>query len=442
MSGGVIAGVRITHETASVDTIDAACHLDQTELVEELLARDGVCEAFALQTCNRAEAYVVASDPATGRAALERWVDPLPEEAVRWSTHEASLRHLLRVAAGLESLVLGEDQIIGQVREAYADARGVGALGEVLEDALLKAIHVGERARTETAINEGVVSIGSAAVSMVAHEREINGASALVIGAGEMGTLAARALSRYDLSGLVVANRTRSRAERVAADLPIAAEARSLDGLEEAVAGVDVVIAATGSDDPVLDAGAFDPGTCVVDLAKPRDIDPASDAAESVTVHDLDDLERVTERTEAQRAAAASRVEAMVERELDHLLEQFKRGQADDVIGGMYAGAERVKRAEVATALSKLEAQGGLTDDQRETVEAMADALVGQLLAAPTRSLREAAAEDDWETINAAIQLFDPTDDGDGETPRPPEGVSPDGSSEMPPGIAARLDDD
>ncbi|ADJ14613.1 glutamyl-tRNA reductase [Halalkalicoccus jeotgali] len=434
---GVITGVRVTHETASVDTIDEACRPDGNELIETLLAREGVTEAFALQTCNRSEAYVVSDDIATGRRALGPWTEELPDGAATWSGHEESLRHLLRVAAGLDSLVVGEDQIIGQLKEAYAEARGIGALGEILDDALLKAIHVGERARTETAINEGVVSLGSAAVSLITGEREIDGASALVIGAGEMGTLAAQALSRYDLSELVVANRTRSRAERIAEELPVNAEARSLDGLETVLSGVDVVIAATGSDEPVLDAGTFDPQTCVVDLAKPRDIERDSETDASVTLYDLDDLETVTERTAAKRAAAASTVETMIDRELEHLLGQFKRKQADDAISGMYEGAQHIKRSEVTTALAKLESQGGLTDDQRETVEAMADALVGQLLSAPTKSLREAAAEDDWETINTAIQLFDPTE---GATRA--ETIGPDSSEGVPPEVAARIEDD
>lgn len=440
MNGGVITGVRITHETASIDEIDAACTLEQRAVITDLTEREGVREAFALQTCNRAEAYVVASDGASGRAALDRWVADLPDEIVVWSDHEASLRHLLRVATGLDSLVLGEDQIIGQLREAYTEARGVGAIGEILEDALLKAIHVGERARTETTINEGVVSLGSAAVSMVATEREIDGANALVIGAGEMGTLAAQALSRYDLSKLVVANRTGSRAERVTAELSVDAEARSLDSLSEVIGDADIVIAATGSDEPILGSELLSGrGKCVVvDLAQPRDVDPDAKGIESVSVHDLDDLEGVTQRTRAKRAAAAAQVETMIDRELEHLLEQFKRRQADDVIAGMYEGAERTKRTEVTTALSKLEAQGGLSDEQRETVEAMADALVGQLLSVPTKSLREAAAEDDWETINTAIQLFDPTE----ESSKPPESISPAESGEMPPEIAARLEDD
>ena len=441
MSGGVITGIRIAHDTASVDAIEAACDPDQRRLVEQLLAHEGVSEAFCLQTCNRAEAYVVTPDEAAGRAALEPRVSELPTAAVRWTGHEESLRHLLRVAAGLESLVLGEDQIIGQFREAYADARDAGAIGTVLEDALLKAIHVGERARTETAINEGVVSLGSAAVALAAAERPLGEATVLVIGAGEMGTLAAQSLDRHDLERLLVANRTLSRAEHVASEVSVDAEAVPLAALSTTIDSADVVITATGSAEPILDPALLEASgeTLVIDIAKPRDVHPESDAVEGVVVRDLDDLETVTERTEARRAAAAREVESMIDRELDHLLGQFKRKQADEVIGAMYEGAEMAKRQELSTALSKLESQGGLSDEQRETVEAMADALVSQLLAAPTHSLREAAAEDDWETINTAIQLFDP--EFETGAVGSPGGVDP-AEAAMPPEVAARLEDD
>lgn len=442
MSGGVVTGARITHDTASVDTIEAACARDQGALVEDLLACEGVTEAFALQTCNRAEAYVVAGDEATGRAALEPWLADPFESAVVRTGHEASLRHLMRVTAGLESLVLGEDQIIGQVKHAYADAREGGAIGEVLEDALLKAIHVGERARTETAIDEGVVSLGSAAVELAAAERDLADATALVIGAGEMGTLAAQSLARYDVARLLVANRTVPRAEHVASEIGTDAEAVPLGALGTMFGETDIVVTATGSDEPILDPATLESSgeTTVIDIATPRDVPPEADDIEAITVHDLDDLETVTEQTRDRRAAAADHVETMIDRELDRLLEQFKRNQADEIIGAMYEGADRAKQRELQTALSKLEAQGGLTDEQRETVAAMADALVGQLLAAPTKSLREAAAEDDWETINTAIQLFDP-EFADGSV-TPSDGVDPADAEDVPPEIAARIEDD
>jgi glutamyl-tRNA reductase len=330
--------------------------------------------------------------------------------------HEASLEHLIRVACGLESLVLGEDQIIGQVRRALVTAREAGGVGAVLEDAITKALHVGERARDETEINEGVVSLGSAAVELA--ERELGDLSdedALVVGAGEMGTLAVRALDG-EVASLTVANRSPERAEHLAGDIEeTPARAVGLAALPEATRTAGLVLTATGSDEHVLDAERLSAAgeTFVVDLASPRDVTPAADDLDDVTVRDLDALEDVTDRTRESRAEAAAQVEAMVDEEFDHLISQYKRKRADEVISAMYESAERVKAQELDTAFEKAD----FDEEEREIVESMADAVVNQLLAAPTRSLREAAQQDDWSTINTALQLFDP-DFG-------PEDVSP-----------------
>ena len=161
---GAITGVSVAHDAATVDEIEAAGGDGVRATVSDLLAREGVEEAFALQTCNRSEAFVVTDHTGDGHAALDSFAPTVRGGAVQRFDHEGSLRHLMCVAAGLESLVLGEDQIIGQVRDAYEESRAAGGVGPVLEDAVTKAIHVGERARTETSINEGVVSLGSAAV--------------------------------------------------------------------------------------------------------------------------------------------------------------------------------------------------------------------------------------------------------------------------------------
>ncbi len=407
---GVISGVSVSHGDATVDEIDAATNDDVSGAVSSLLTKEGVDEAFALQTCNRAEAYVVTESVADGRRALEGFAPDVRDGALTPMDHEESLRHLMRVAAGLESLVLGEDQIIGQVKDAAEATRKAGGLGPVLEDALTKAVHVGERARTETAINEGAVSLGSAAVDLAASEVDVESATALVVGAGEMGTLTAHSLARADVDRLVVANRTLDTAATVAEEVPADADVVGLDVLGDAVADADVVIAATGSDDPVVDAatvaGAGE--TFVVDIAQPRDVSPDAAAVDGVTVRDIDDLESVTQATRERRESAARRVETMIDEEFERLIAGYKRRQADEAISAMYESAETVKQREVDTALAKLESQGSLTDDQRETVSALADALVGQLLAAPTKSLRDAAAEDDWATIQTAMRLFDP----------------------------------
>lgn len=410
---GVITGFSVAHGHADLDAIELACATQDTSVVESLLEQSSVTEAVCLQTCNRSESYVVTESPDAGREALQSVVSEVPSDAVRELGHEESLRHLMRVSCGLESIVLGEDQILGQLREAYLTARSIDAIGPMLEEALTKALHVGEQARTETAINEGIVSLGSAAVRLAAQNIELENASALVVGAGEMGTIAAGSLAT-EVDRVVIANRTIPHAEHVAGTLDIDAGAIGLDGLPEALAESDVVVSATGSDGPVIDRSmlARAGSTLLIDIAQPRDIAPDVDERSGVTLCDLAALKSITDETTANRRAAAEAVEAMIDEEIERLLTQYKRKRADEVIAAMYEGAETVKQRELSTALSKLESAGDLTDEQRDAVESLADALVGQLLAAPTKSLRDAAECDDWSTINTALQLFNPRFDG------------------------------
>ena len=406
----VVVGVSVAHDHARIDEIETAA-TDEKRRLEDLQIRDPVRETYALETCNRVEAYVVVDDPMVGQAVLAESLPELRADAVRLMDHEESLRHLMRVACGLESLVLGEDQILGQVKDAYETARGVGTLGPTLEEVVTKAIHVGERARTETAINEGSVSLGSAAVELAEVELDdLSSASALVVGAGEMGTLTARALAAAEIKELTVANRTVARAEHVADEVAVdEAGAVGLDALENQLAAVDLAVTATDSPEPVIEpAHVSETNILLVDIARPRDVAPAVAECEGVAVRDLDSLEAATAETREHRREAAEAVETLVDEEFDRLLDQCKRRRADDAIAAMYEGAEYVKGTELERAFDRLETKGELTDEQREVVESLADALVYQLLAAPTKSLREAAVEDDWTTIHTALQLFDP----------------------------------
>ena len=306
----LVSGVRVTHDRADVAAIEAASVADPDDRIDELLERDGVTEAAVVQTCNRVEEYVAADSAATGRAALSTFPD-LPEEAVVAMDHAESLRHLLRVAAGLESQVLGEDQILGQVRDAYALADERGALGDVLEPAFLKAIHVGERARTETAINEGTVSLGSAAIDLAAEQRGLVDATVAVIGAGEMARTVAKSLPDA-VAGVRILNRSTDRAERLAAVVAPPAITDGLDAIPAHLADADVVFSVTASDEPILDADAVAGAgeTLLVDLAQPRDVTAGAADHEGVTVRDLDGLRTVTETTHEERKEAAREVEA------------------------------------------------------------------------------------------------------------------------------------
>lgn len=400
---GIISGVSVAHAHASVEDLETAAADSQRDALESLLAHETVEEAFVLQTCNRVEGYVVTEDGDTD--ALTLFTEGVPDDSLLRMGHEESLRHLLRVAAGLESIVLGEDQILGQVRTAYEDARAVGGIGTVLEDGITKAIHVGERARTETAINEGSISLASAAVGLAAEECDLAGETGLLVGAGEMGTLAAKSLAE-EVDRLLIANRTIPHAEHLADVVDVEASAVPLEAIDTAVGEARVVVTATASTDQVFDTGTLATAgeTFVLDIAQPRDVPPGADNVPDVTVCDMDTLESLTDETRRQRQVAAEAVESMVDDEFDNLLNQYKRKRADQVISAMYESADHVKASELSTAFSKLD----LDDDQQEIVESMADAIVSQLLAAPTQSLRDAAEEDDWSTINTALQLFDP----------------------------------
>ncbi len=412
----VVSGVRVTHREVSVAELENAAYEDPQARVRDLLGQEPVNEAFVFQTCNRIEEYVVTETPQAGQAVLADFSD-LEAVDVTETGHEASLRHLLRVAAGLESQVLGEDEVLGQFRSAYTETAESGGIGPVLEAALLKAIHVGERARTETSINEGIVSLGSAAVELATQKCDLTGATAVIVGAGSMAERIAASLSGIALSELRIVNRTVENAAALAAEVSMEPAIAGLDELPTHLAAADVVITSTGSRLPVIDeAAATGIGdTVLIDLGQPHDIAADVRSLPEPEVFDLDDLTAVTANTHAERADAAESVEAIVDEEFDLLMDQYKRKRADAVIAGMYRGAERMKEREVSRALARLDEHMALSDESQEIVEELADSLVNQLLAVPTKSLRDAAAEDDWETIVAAIELFDPEVDDPAE---------------------------
>ena len=433
MTPATISGLSVSHRTASIEAIERVSGGDPAAVAARLAAADPVDEVFVLETCNRFEAYVVTPTPASGAAVLGSLVASLDADAAIQLGHEESLRHLLRVAAGLESVVIGEDQILGQLKRAIEDARRRGALGALLEPGLMKAVHVGERVRATTGINEGVISMGSAAVQLAASEQPLTDAHIAVVGAGEMAGLIVAALADTGAAQIEIVNRTLPHAEHLAARAGGPAVARPLTALDAAVTRADVVFSATGADGYLLSpTGMRDAPTVIVDASQPRVVDPAVGVATEAVVYDMDDLDAVTSSTTSSRAAAAREAEAVIDEELEHLLYLYKRRRADAAISTMYEAAAAVRDREVATAMNRL---GDAEDvETEEVIASMADAIIGQLLAAPTRSLRDAAVEDDWETIQTAMTLFDPNfsraavdeEVTEAEAPQPsgpPEGV-------------------
>jgi glutamyl-tRNA reductase len=360
-------------------------------------------EAVALSTCNRTELYLVAGDPDTARErALSELtaLSGLPPDELEGSlysmTDEAAAIHLCRVAAGLDSMVRGEGQILGQVRAAYEASQAAGASGPVLHRLFRHALRAGKRVRTETGIAENPASIASAAVELV--ERvfgELGGTRLLVLGAGKMGEQTALGLIARGATDVVVANRSPVRAEAVATRF--GARASGLEDLEEQLAAADVVVASTSSDgylvkpDQVERALRDRPGRPIffVDIAVPRDVDPDVDRLEGCYRYDVDDLDRVVAHGSDGRAADTAHAEAIVLEEAEAFRAWRLSRDVVPAIASLRALAESIRRDEMARAESRL---GDLSPTERRAIEAMTSRIVEKLLHLPTVRLKEAAA--------------------------------------------------
>lgn len=382
----------------------------ERRLRERLIDARGVEEAIAVRTCQRVELY------ARGDRASEVVVDVLADEidvgarTIVRLTGEEAVTHLFRVAAGLESGVLGEDEILGQLRGSYHRASEAGALGSALDTIALKALRVGERARAETGIGEGAVSLGSVTADL-AEERlgGLEGASVAVLGAGEVAELVVAAIARRPerLGRVVVANRTLSGAEALADRVD--GEAVPLELLPDALSGIDLLVSATGAAETVLSRGDLEGvDLLAIDLANPRDVDPTAGGLPGIELLPLDAvLSARTDGIESRRRAIPS-VERIVNEERRRLRRQLRAERVDELLSEIYSRAHEIREAELTEALSTLEAMDEpFTERQEATLREFSVALVNTLLHPKTAALRQAAASGDRETVDAWLRLLD-----------------------------------
>jgi len=410
-----IKGLLVTHKRAELSDLESLCEPTADGLRERLL-REGADEAYVLQTCNRAEFYVSGAS----REALEELADDLcvREGTERYAGHTEAARHLMRLASGLESMVVGEDEIIGQMRDAYHDASDDGSLGGPLDTAVLKALHVGERARSETSINEGNASMGSAAVEMARENLgSLEGVKVVVVGAGEMGELVARSLAERDAGydEVLVANRTYDTASRLADE--IGGEPVRFGEITGQLEETDILVTATGAPHMIFDGtdlGGHD--LVVLDLANPRDVAGDAAKAEGVDLIDIDDLAGVSDSSVEERRRASKEVEAMIDEEIEVLREKMKEKRAMEMLSKIYTRAEEIRSEETREAIRKLETGGrNLDDREREVIDDLTNSLVNQLLSTPTEALKNAAQDEDYETLRSASEIFRVENESDDE---------------------------
>jgi glutamyl-tRNA reductase len=372
-------------------------------------------EAVCLSTCNRTELYLVDPDR---EAAEARAVAALLGDEVELyrMTDEAAALHLFRVAAGLDSLVPGEGEILGQVKDAYE----AGAHGPVLDRLFREALRVGKKVRTETAINESPASVSSAAAALAQQVfGDLTGCRVLLVGAGEVSELAARALAARGATIGAVTSRTQANAEKLAD--AFGSHAVPFDRLGSELEHSDVVVSSTGSAEPILSRGQVPDRKgrplFVIDLAVPRDVDPGLAELEDCYLYDIDDLQAVVRESLNGRRREAERAEAIVEHEAERFRDWQASLQVVPAIASLRQRAELIRSGELAKAESRLE---GLSDSERRTVESLTTQIVNKLLHLPIVRLKQAAAAEGSGYVEVAKDLFGLPDDENADSRRKP----------------------
>jgi len=410
-----IVCVGISHRQAPIAVREriAVAASEAAGRLRTLNALPGVREVFLVSTCNRLDIFAAVDDPQAG-AAIRASLDAAAAQHARCLSGEDALRHLFRVAASLDSMVVGEAQILGQLKEAVSQAQKAGTLGPALQRACAAACAAAKRVRSETFVARGPVSLSSIAAELSRKVLgDLRGRTALLVGAGEMGRLAGRELRAAGVSDFVIANRGRLRAEELAAE--IGGTQTSLDGVPALLERADIVVSCTAATRHLLTKEMVERALparrhrplLLVDLAMPRNIEPRINDLPDVYLYDLDDLERVATQNRDLRAAEVVKAEEIVEEELRALLASQNERETAPVLARLRAHAGEIACGEVSRTLSSL---GTLDERQRRCVEAMATAIVNKLLHAPTLRLRAEAAlrgpAEDRHLSQAVSELF------------------------------------
>jgi glutamyl-tRNA reductase len=394
-----------------------------------------VAEALLVSTCNRVEVYGVGkpgadpTGPVRAFLASQRGVKPAVVADVLYDHRgSAAVRHVFSVASALDSLVLGEAQILGQLKTAYSVAGEAGTSGPLLGRCLERAFGVAKRVRTETAIARGAANVSTVAVDLAKRVfGDLTGKSVLVIGAGKMSRLAARHLYTSGAHRIVVTNRSPEKAEALAAEID--GIAQPWDDLERLLVDADVVISSTGARQPILTRPLFKRVTkarrwrqlVVIDIAVPRDAEPEIGELDGVYVFDIDDLEKVVAANLAERAKAAEHAGRIVEHEAGQFEHWLRTQGVVPTIRALRERFARVAEGELQKSLDQLSRREHTPAQQREVMQRTVQLVINKLLHQPTAALREAPPDEAGLRAEILCQLFDlsPSDSDEPREPQP-----------------------
>ncbi|MDC8746108.1 glutamyl-tRNA reductase [Xanthomonas campestris] len=400
----------LNHQTAPVDLRERAAFAGDAlpRALDSLRTLPQVREAALLSTCNRTELYAMADDPQTLVAWLDTHAPGLSGYLYQHRDAEA-VRHLFRVATGLDSMVLGEPQILGQVKDAWAVARAHGALGSGLDRLFQQTFSVAKRARTDTRVGANPVSVASTAVRLAQESfARLNESTVLLVGAGETIELAAKHLSEGRVRRLLIANRTLAHAQALATQH--GGVALPLTELDRHLAEADVVFSATAAREPVVTRAQVEQALrtrkrkpmLLFDLAVPRDIEASVAELSDAYLYTVDDLERAVEDNRRSRREAADQAEAIIDLQVAHYVETLQANERQAPLKRLRAFGDSTRDELLAKARQQL--NNGKPAD--EVLEQLAHALTNRLLHPPTAALRDAALNNDLDLTSAADRLF------------------------------------
>ena len=420
----------MNHQSAPIEVRELLAVDEPGPLLQKLVSSDEIDEAVLFSTCNRVEVLVLTRSVESARHRLVSFFNrdltrddhsvefELDDVTYEYRDNEA-VSHVLRVVSALDSMVVGEPQILGQTKDAYRLAVECGACGPILGRLFQHAFSTAKRVKTETRIAERPVSVARVAVDLAQQIFErFDEKRALLIGAGEMGELTLRALKKHGLESVCVANRTIERAEALAAQF--GATAHGLDELEALLGDADVVITSIGGDTPILTLDVVSRALrdrsrrplFVIDIGVPRNADPAIDAIDNLYRYDLDDLGAVASENAEQRAREAERAMSIVIEEQQRFDGWFAALRAVPTIRHLRDRAEGIRSRELESALDRLE----LGDAEQAAVDALTKSIVNKILHAPVSRLKqEAEREEGMAYLEVARILFDLDDESDGE---------------------------
>jgi glutamyl-tRNA reductase len=421
-----LIAVGMNHDSAPLVVRErVALAADQMEAaLADAQANGPMSEVILLSTCNRTEVFAVIDDNASENCILE-WLSSFhgieKNELTEYCyclTELDAVSHVINVAAGLDSMVLGEPQIFGQIKSAYSVALEFGTVGSELSRLFQHCFSAAKKVRTDTAIGENPVSVAYAAVDLSKHIfSDLKGTSALLIGAGETIELVASHLSQNGVGKIVVANRTLGRAKQLADRF--SAEAVLLAEIPEQLDHADIVISSTGSQLPILGKGAVESALkrrrhkpiFMVDIAVPRDIEREVGDLADVYLYSIDDLRGIVEENKQSRVSEASKAEEIVAAAVAEYAKRQKSMSAVSTVRAFRQQGESMRDAELDKAL-KMIAKG---DDAQQVLQQFAKTLTNKLLHGPSIKMKQASADGREEFIKLSQELYDLTEFGDGE---------------------------